>query len=92
MLSITFTTQFKKDIKLMEKRGKNLDKLFAVIQLLQNETPLPSNYKDHMLVGNFKGFHECHIEPDWLLIYKIYQNELILSLTRTGSHSDLLRK
>ena len=61
----------------------------TVIDMLANEQPLPEKYKDHALTGDWKGFRECHIQPDWLLIYEINNNELILYLTRTGSHSDL---
>ena len=59
------------------------------MDMLANEQPLPEKYKDHALTGDWKGFRECHIQPDWLLIYEINNNELILYLTRTGSHSDL---
>lgn len=90
MLEIRYTGRFKKDLKLMGKRGKDLNKFYSVLSLLRNETPLPAEYKDHMLVGAYRGFHECHIEPDWLLIYLIKEKELILTLSRTGTHSDLL--
>lgn len=87
MKSIRYTTQFKKDIKRIRKRGKNLDKIRHVINLLASEQELPGHYRDHALVGNFKGARDCHIEPDWLLIYRIDEEDLIL--VRTGSHSDL---
>jgi len=81
----------KKDVKLMKKRGKNLDKLVNVLSLLADGKPLPDLYRDHKLTGNLHDFRECHIEPDWLLIYQIYEDTLILSATATGSHSDLFR-
>lgn len=91
MLSIEFTTQFKKDYKLAIKRGCNPDKLMEVIELLANEAELPAKYRDHALTNsrNYKDMRELHIQPDWLLVYKIYQQRLILELIRTGSHSDL---
>ena len=81
----------KKDAKLMQKRGKNMKKLVNVLELLASGKTLPSKYKDHQLTGNLSDFRECHIEPDWLLIYQIFENELILSATATGSHSDLFK-
>jgi mRNA interferase YafQ len=81
----------KKDAKLMQKRGKNMKKLVNVLDLLASGKTLPSKYKDHQLTGNLSDFRECHIEPDWLLIYQIFENELILSATATGSHSDLFK-
>lgn len=91
MLSIEFTTQFKKDYKLAIKRGCNPDKLMEVIELLANEAELPAKYRDHVLTNsrNYKDMRELHIQPDWLLVYKIYQQRLTLELIRTGSHSDL---
>jgi mRNA interferase YafQ len=89
MLKIVFSNQFKKDYKLAKKRGLKLDKLAKIINLLAEEKELPKKYKDHNLSGNYKDFKECHIEPDWLLIYRIENEELSLFLFRTGSHSDL---
>ena len=91
MLKVEFTGQFKKDYKLAIKRGCNPKELEAVIDLLANEQPLPEKYRDHALTNsrNYKNMRECHIEPDWLLIYKVYKDTLILRLIRTGSHSDL---
>ena len=91
MLKAEFTGQFKKDYKLAIKRGCNPQEMQEVISLLINEQPLPEKYRDHALVNfrNYKDMRECHIEPDWLLIYKVYQDVLILKLIRTGSHSDL---
>ena len=79
----------KRDVKRMKKRGKDISKLIDVLNLLQVGEKLPENYCDHQLSGQLKDFRECHIEPDWLLIYKIRENELILSATATGTHSDL---
>ena len=87
--AITFSTQFKRDLKLIRKQGKDENKLKKVIELLANGEPLPQKYKDHNLTGNYADCRECHIEPDWLLIYEIIEDDLILYLTRTGSHSDL---
>lgn len=87
--SIEFTTRFKKDLKLAKKQNKNLDKIFEVIEILANGGKLDAKYRDHDLSGNFKGTRECHIEPDWLLIYEIKEDILVLMLSRTGTHSDL---
>ena len=86
---VDFTTQFKKDIKLAKKQGKDTEKIFEVVEKLANDEVLEAKYKDHSLTGDYKDCRECHIEPDWLLIYKKYESELILMLGRTGSHSDL---
>ena len=86
---IRFTTQFKKDIKLAKKQGKDIDKLFEVVEHLANGEALEDKYRDHDLSGNYKGCRECHIDPDWLLIYEIDNDVLILMLYRVGSHSDL---
>ena len=87
--SVDFTTQFKKDIKLAKKQGKDTDKIFEVVEKLANDEVLDAKYKDHCLTGDYKDCRECHIELDWLLIYKKYESELILMLIRTGSHSEL---
>ena len=91
MLSVEFTTQFKKDYKLAVKRGCDPDKLMEVVELLANQRELPAKYRDHALVNsrNYKDVRELHIQPDWLLVYKIYESRLVLELIRTGSHSDL---
>lgn len=91
MLRPEFTGQFKKDYKLAVKRGCNPEKLQEVVTILCEERPLPQKYKDHALVnsGSYKGVRECHIEPDWLMVYKVVKDTLILKLIRTGSHSDL---
>ena len=84
------SSRFKKDYKRIKKRGYDLSLLDDVIKLLAKGETLPTEYKDHALVGDLKGFRECHILPDWLLIYRINEGILILTLTRTGTHSDLL--
>ncbi len=91
MLRPGFSGQFKQDYKLALKRGLDPKKLEEVITLLCAETPLPERYRDHALVNsrNYKDMRECHIQPDWLLIYKVVRETLILELIRTGSHSDL---
>lgn len=89
LLNVRFTKKFNKDRKLIIKRGYNIQKLKDVIALLRENTPLPAKYLDHALSGNYAGYRECHIEPDWLLIYKIKNDTLTLVLSRTGTHSDL---
>ncbi len=92
MYKIVYTNRMKKDAKLMQKRGKDMNKLIEVLALLAEGNPLPAQYKDHQLSGNLSDFRECHIEPDWLLMYQIYDDILIISATATGSHADLLGK
>ena len=91
MLQIEYLGQFKKDYKLAVKRGCDIAQLQKVITLLAEQQPLPQQYRDHALTDSkeYKGVRECHIKPDWLLIYKVLQEKLILLLIRTGSHSDL---
>lgn len=89
MLTIKYHTMFKKDFKRIKKRGYDISRLEKIVELLANEVPLPEQLKDHNLSGNYNGFRECHIAPDWLLIYQVNNNELVLVLSRTGSHSDL---
>ncbi len=86
------TTKFKKEYKNAIKRGLDISLLDNIIIKLSNGESLPNENQDHVLVGNYKGYRECHIAPDWLLIYKIQKDVLILTLTRTGSHSDLFGK
>lgn len=86
---IEMSTRFKKDYKLILKRGYDESLLKDVITVLSNGEVLPAKYKDHALTGNYVGYRECHITPDWLLIYRIEESILILALTRTGTHSDL---
>lgn len=88
---IVKTGRFKKDLKLAIKRGYDLSLIGNVVDTLAAGYKLPEKYKDHSLSGDFAGCRECHITPDWLLIYEISDNELILYLTRTGTHSDLFR-
>ncbi len=86
---VKFTSQFKKDLKLAKKQNKNLDKMYEIIELLANGKPLDEKNRDHALSGDYKGCRECHIEPDWLLVYEIFDDVLVLSLSRLGSHSEL---
>jgi mRNA interferase YafQ len=86
-MNVTQTTQFKRDTKKQRKRGKDLGRLKGVIELLIGGGELPANLRDHALGGDGKGWRDCHIEPDWILIYKLMTDELILG--RTGPHSDL---
>lgn len=89
MLTLVATNQFRKDLKRIKKRGLSLSKLETVLETLLKEKTLDQRYRDHALVGNYIGFRECHIEPDWLLVYAIDKGQLILTASRTGSHSDL---
>ena len=91
MLTIKYETSFRKDFKRIVKRGYDIQLLEEVIEMLADGKTLPEKYKDHSLSGDYKDCRECHIEPDWLLIYKIIKDRLILRLIRTGSHSDLFR-
>ncbi len=88
-LEVKFTTQFKKDLKLAKKQKKNIDELFEVIETLANGEKLQTKYRDHSLYGNYAGYRECHIEPDWLLVYAVKNEVLTLLLYRVGSHSEL---
>jgi len=89
MLEVRATTRFKKEVKKAARQQKDMHKLGAVVDLLQAEEPLPEHNRDHALTGNYVGHRECHLSPDWLLIYKVEDSTLIL--VRTGSHSDLFR-
>ena len=90
--TVKYGKRFKKSYKLAKKRGKDMEKLEKIVALLANGEPLPEQNKDHALAGNYEGFRECHIEPDWLLVYQYIENVLVLSLFDTGSHSDLFKK
>ena len=90
--TVKFTPQFKKDYKLAQRRGLNLTLLDNIILKLASGEPLPEKNNDHALSGNWKDHRECHIQPDWLLIYYIKSDILVLTLTRTGTHSDLFKK
>ncbi len=87
MRALSYTNQFERDIKRIRKRGKDLEKLEPVISALVGGEPLAEKYRDHALLGSYKGRRECHIEPDWLLVYKLTDDSIIIE--RTGSHSDL---
>lgn len=91
MLKIRPSNKFQKDLKRIKKRGYNVSLLTSIISKLAAGEPLPEKNKDHPLSGTFKGFRECHITPDWLLIYEVNGKELILILSRTGTHSDVFR-
>ncbi|MCI9196002.1 MAG: type II toxin-antitoxin system YafQ family toxin [Angelakisella sp.] len=88
---VKFTNQFKRDLKLAEKQGKDTERLFQVVERLANGETLEPKYRDHDLTGNYKGCRECHIAPDWLLVYEVVEDVLVLMLYRTGSHSELFR-
>ena len=90
--TVKATTQFKKDYKLAIKRGLKINRLEDVIATLAMGEALPEKNKDHALTGDWAGHRECHIHPDWLLVYRIEDDILVLTLARTGSHSDLFRK
>lgn len=91
---IKYSNEFKKSLKKLTKQGKNIDKLLKVVDMLSTKQPLDSKYKDHALYNDkrFKGCRDCHIEPDWILIYKYLENEIVLLLVNTGSHSEVLSK
>lgn len=89
MLEIVLSNQFKKDLKLAAKRGYKLELLEETVDKIASNVKLEDKYRDHALTGNYVGFRECHIQSDWLLVYRIENTELILFLSRTGSHSDL---
>lgn len=89
MLEVVLSNQFKKDLRSAKKRGCRIEKLTAVIDLLAEQKSLPEKHRDHGLTGEYRGFRECHIESDWLLVYRVESNALALFLFRTGTHSDL---
>ena len=89
MYKIHFTAKMKKDVKLMKKRGKNISLLTSVLSILASGQNLPSQNHDHQLSGNLADFRECHIEPDWLLVYRLENDTLTLIATETGTHADL---
>ena len=92
MLKVHETSRFKKDLKRIFKQGRDMSLLRRVVAMLSFGEPLPSKFRDHPLKGNRQGLRECHIEPDWLLIYKIENDVLVLALSRTGSHAELFGK
>jgi mRNA interferase YafQ len=87
MRSPSYTIQFERDLRLLQRRGKDIEKLKQVLVALINEELLAERYRDHPLKGNYRNRRECHLEPDWLLIYKLYNDQIIFE--RTGTHSDL---
>jgi len=89
MKTIRRTSQFKRDVKRMQRQGREVEKLKRVLEALVKGEPLAAKHRDHVLVGQYKGTRECHIEPDWLLLYELGETEIVL--IRTGSHSDLFR-
>ena len=91
MYEVRFTSAFKKSYKLMKKRGLDISLLDNVIDLLRNGKTLDEKYRDHALSGDFEGFRECHIKPDWLLVYLIENDILTLTMVDTGTHSDIFR-
>lgn len=92
MLELETTTQFRKDFKRIKKRGYDLTRLKTVLDTLLAEEPLPAQHRDHALMGDYLGFRECHIQPDWLLVYAVDRGKLLLTASRTGTHADLFRK
>lgn len=91
MLTPSFTKQFHKDLKRMLKRGKDEEKIKNVMRLLIEEKPLEIRHRDHKLIGDYNGSRDCHVEPDWVLIYTLLPKEKEIRFERTGSHSDLFR-
>lgn len=89
MLNVVYTKQFRKEYRKMSKRGYVMSKLDEVVDKLKNEEQFEPKYCDYELGGNWSGYRECHIQPDWLLIYKVDNGELVLTFLRTGTHSDL---
>jgi len=87
---VTTTRQFDRDVNLLMKRGADIAKLYETVDMLAQGVPLPPRFHDHALRGDRKGFRDCHIAPDWVLLYLRLEQELVLVLSRTGSHSDLL--
>jgi mRNA interferase YafQ len=87
MLTLVFTHKFIKDLDLMKRRRKNIDKILDVMAMIIWEEPLPAKYREHNLSGDYNGYTECHVEGDWLLIYKLPEGKVVF--TRTGTHSDL---
>ena len=88
MLDVVLSNRFKKDLKLAAKRGLDLAELESVVNRLAAQQPLPDKNRDHTLTGDYIGFRECHIRPDWLLVYRVDGEDLVLFLFRTGSHTD----
>lgn len=89
MKTVRRTSRFKRDVKRLQRQGRELEKLKRLLETLVKGEPLAATYRDHVLVGQYRGTRECHIEPDWLVIYELAETEIVL--IRTGSHSDLFR-
>ena len=89
MLEIVMSNRFKRDLKLAAKRGYDLELMNRVVTKLSRREPLPEKFRDHALAGAYAGFRECHLQPDWLLVYRVEEQELILFLARSGTHADL---
>lgn len=89
MLEIVMSNRFRKDLKVLKKRGCDLNLINEVVDTMAKQEVLPAKYKDHNLTGNYAGFKECHILPDWLLIYRVDNENIYLFLSRSGTHSDL---
>ncbi len=89
MLDIVLSNQFRRDLKLAAKRGYDLNLLDEIVTKLANKETLPEKNRDHNLTGKYAGFRECHIQPDWLLVYRVDETEIILFLSRTGTYADL---
>ena len=89
MLEVVLSNRFKRDLKRVVRRGRDTAILEAVVNTLAGRRPLPEANRDHALTGDWTGYRECHIQPDWLLIYRVHENELLLLLMRTGTHADL---
>ena len=89
MLEIVLSNRFKRDLKRAVRRGRDTAILEAVVNTLAEQRPLPESNRDHALTGDWSGYRECHIQPDWLLIYQVHEHELVLLLMRTGTHADL---
>ncbi|MBQ0074027.1 MAG: type II toxin-antitoxin system YafQ family toxin [Prevotella sp.] len=92
MYSLEYSGQFKRDLKLMAKRGLNIEEMRTVLNFLANEGQVPASYLPHVLKGKYAGIWECHINPDWLLMYDITDSIKLVRLVRTGTHSDLFKK
>lgn len=89
LYELEYGSKFLRDLKLAKRRGLDLNELKTVTNILQEGKRLPAQYRDHLLTGNYKGYRECHINPDWLLVYKKKEAKQVISLYRTGTHSDL---
>jgi mRNA interferase YafQ len=89
-LVVSMTSRYNREAKRVRKRGKDMGKLVAIVDELRHRRPLAERHRDHALTGNWRGWRDCHIEPDWLLVYRVDEDANVLVLGRTGTHSDLL--